>query len=573
MPPQSTPDRVRLKGPDGKFYTIPQMQVGPFLAKHTDYDLAPMEEAGTEGKGRGFLSKYWEDIKNIRPAGFSPYPGMDTETKSAAAEASHERDVSRQKAGYSLPYRLAAPAAESVGMNVSGAEESARQGDVGGVLGHAAVPLSFVAASEGLRAGTKAYPKVVERLANMRTEAATQGIKQTASAHVGPEFGERLTRTIQRGHLPEIERQYHPKTVRAAANATLEYANKLQSDVIGPAIKRHPTETISGDAVAKAVQDVFTPEMQKFYPEALNKIGREVGRYAGKPITLPEAHYLLEKLNAINRSLAKAAPESAAAAQRIDAAKKANMVAADAIREQLYPKLEQLGEPGIADLQKDYGALRTVGEALRSNIARAERIGTGPSLAKSAFQRHPWLTLVSLGGGYGLHTPAFAAIPVMEWMMERRATPNATIGRSFGKLRGGAEPMQFAGAGGEAAGPPQVEMDPRRGPGGGSGEADPRDIGRGSPVTPAENARMAVDRIKSLRMQVERERAAGDPSVYNTVSKLRQAEVELSKLRTSDVADPARDTSILSRVIAEHPEWTLSKQLQEAAKRAKETGQ
>lgn len=435
---QAAPDRVRLKAPDGKFYTLPSNQVGRFLRTHSDYDVAPMTESKPPEESRGAMAKFWEDVKGIRPpSGLAPYPGVGMEAKSAAAAESHERDTSRKEAGYSLPYRLTAPAAESIGMNVSGAEESARQGDVGGVLGHAAFPLALIGAGEGMKMAPKAMRSVMDQAKTSRVESATKGIKQVATKGVGPEFGERLNRVVQRGHLQEVERQYHPKTVRAAADAVLEHADKIQKDVVGPAIDRHAHDVISGDNVGKAVQDIFTPEMQKFYPEALRKLGREIGRYAGKPITLPEARFLLEKLNALNRALAKAAPESAAAAERINVSKAANVAAADAIRQQLYAKLEQLGEPGIADMQKDYGALRTVGEALRDNIPRAERIGKGPSLAKSALQKHPWLTLASLGGGVGLHTPAFAALPVLEWMMERRGTPNAITGRSFKKLGAG----------------------------------------------------------------------------------------------------------------------------------------
>lgn len=102
---------------------------------------------------QGFLSTLWSDIKNIRPSAQNPYPGMGQEEKTAAATAEAQRDQSRQAAGYSAPYRFVAPVAESLGVNVPGMEESARQGDPGGVMGHAAaLPITY-AATRALGAG------------------------------------------------------------------------------------------------------------------------------------------------------------------------------------------------------------------------------------------------------------------------------------------------------------------------------------------------------------------------------------------------------------------------------------
>jgi hypothetical protein len=115
-------------------------------------DVTPIGDAPPSG----FLSNLWSDIKNIRPSAQNPYPGMGQDEKTAAATTEGQRDQSRQAAGYSAPYRFVAPVAESLGVNVPGMEESARQGDAAGVLGHAAaVPVTY-AATRALGAGADA---------------------------------------------------------------------------------------------------------------------------------------------------------------------------------------------------------------------------------------------------------------------------------------------------------------------------------------------------------------------------------------------------------------------------------
>jgi len=62
-------------------------------------------------------------------------PGLRT---GELAAQTPQQDAARKAAGYSLPYRAAAPIAQAAGANVPGMEQSAAAGDVGGVAGHVA---------------------------------------------------------------------------------------------------------------------------------------------------------------------------------------------------------------------------------------------------------------------------------------------------------------------------------------------------------------------------------------------------------------------------------------------------
>lgn len=614
MPPQEQSERVRLTGPGGKIFTIPANQAGPFLRTHPDYDIAAsaasaaaaaagpstydrLTSSGYDpalesfdkahpvlGKAARFFSSVGGTVMGMPGAVYhaAADPATSEETKAAGGP---EEVTGPKRIGLAIQRLSGLPQAAEAAKTYADPKTRPSLSGALSVLPEAlGQGTGTVAAAEiggaATRGALKGVSKGVDALRST-PESGIRNLTKATTSGVTPDFGPRLRRVVERGHLPEVERQYHPKTVREASTAVLDYADKLQKDVIGPAVARHPTETISNDAVAKAIQDVVSPEMEKFYPESIKPIAREVGRYTNKPITLPDAKFLLERLNAINRTLSKAAPESAAAARRIDVMKTANTAAADAIRQQLYGKLDQLGEPGIANLQKDYGALRTVGEALRSNITKAERIGTGPSLARSAFQKHPWLTLAAMGGGYGLHTPAFAAIPVMEWLMERTQTPNAMTARAFKGIGRGGEVMIP-----ETGQPPATSVStqsPAPTPAPLTQDALNRaNIAKWLESVKAEQARKPAPGLGSQAIELWQQSAFGKepaPDIGATVraknpepTRAESRGPSYAERRLKQVAKPGRDMEILSRVRAEHPEWTLSKQLQEAAKRAQETG-
>src|SRR5580704_4367112 len=108
----------------------------------------------TPKENPGFWSTLGEDIKGLlHPSAQNPYPGMGQEEKTATAAQAGQEGEARKDAGYSLPYRTLAPVAESLGVNVPGMEQSARAGDVGGVAGHAAAPLTVLGAGEALAHG------------------------------------------------------------------------------------------------------------------------------------------------------------------------------------------------------------------------------------------------------------------------------------------------------------------------------------------------------------------------------------------------------------------------------------
>lgn len=141
---------ITVKAPNGSIGDIPADRL-PDAAK-AGASVVPLKDQETQHPG------FWARAADLmggllHPSGFSPYPGMDQEAKSQAAAQSSELNQSEKAAGYSAPYRALVPAARSVGVDVPGMEQSAREGDVGGVAAAAAVPIATLAAAEGVRHG------------------------------------------------------------------------------------------------------------------------------------------------------------------------------------------------------------------------------------------------------------------------------------------------------------------------------------------------------------------------------------------------------------------------------------
>ena len=157
---------VSVTDPNGKPGTVPADRVQD--AVRAGGKIVPYGEQETQHPG--FWATAAEDLKGLlHPGGFSPYPGMDQDAKSAAATQHAEEDQSRKAAGYSLPYRVGAPFAQAVGANVPGMEKSAAEGDVGGVLGHAAAPVGTILAGEAVAHGA---PPVIDWLRESPTASA-----------------------------------------------------------------------------------------------------------------------------------------------------------------------------------------------------------------------------------------------------------------------------------------------------------------------------------------------------------------------------------------------------------------
>jgi hypothetical protein len=225
---------VHVTSPEGKDGVVPADRLKDAVgagAKVIPLDDQPVQHAGV-------WASLGADLGNLlHPSGFNPYPGMGQEEKSAAAANASEQDQQRAQEGRSLAYRAAVPFGQSVGLNVPGMEESARQGDVRGVIGHAAAPVVALAAGE---VAGRVAPTVVEK----------------ASPYAGP-VAKAVAKTVDIASFERFSKAYEawknlPADIRAKTNPPV-----FPKAPLGP--ETPAREVLQASSLARGPQPVVDP--------------------------------------------------------------------------------------------------------------------------------------------------------------------------------------------------------------------------------------------------------------------------------------------------------------------------
>lgn len=283
-------------------------------------------------------------------------------------------------------------------------------------------------------------------------EKGYQGLLKSFSS-TDPEFKTHIDRLSDRGHLTEIAKTL-PKNFIEANHQLRDYMDKWEKTTIDPAIERHDPNSkqyvgtpgfVKGDNISRTLSELKDPQLDVFFPGTDAYIAEEQGKFVGKQIPLSTARELLTKLNSYSAALEDMSPEDANAAKNKSVAKEALDATTDAVRNELYAELGKLGEKGIREGQKDYGAMKELKKNIYNNIPKAEKShAERPSYSGIPFRsitRHPMITGGMVLGAEALHNPApLAALPAIEALKtynDRANTPNETLKKSYKNFRGG----------------------------------------------------------------------------------------------------------------------------------------
>jgi KTSC domain len=181
---------VTIQAPDGTRGYVPADRTQDAIK--AGGKLIPIEEQPAKGFWSEAGSALWDDLKGMAAGSAKLSPkimqvvsGADPhaldETISNQASTMHHNWKTRTEAGEGLPYKLGAAANETLGVNVTGEEQAAKEGNPGAVVGHAAAVPVASAMTAGLAKGAEVgVPKALA--------AASEAIAPSKPFNAGAPF-------------------------------------------------------------------------------------------------------------------------------------------------------------------------------------------------------------------------------------------------------------------------------------------------------------------------------------------------------------------------------------------------
>jgi hypothetical protein len=167
------------------------------------------------------------------------------------------------------------------------------------------------------------------------------------------------------------------------SDAAHSAANKLWNTEIVPQIQKFANEVIPGKPVADAIRRGVLAGDADLFPEAADAAS-DFAKKFDSDMSLQQASDRLQSLNRKLSSLYKLDPASRYAATANSPTVEAMESGANELRQQIYSKLESLGETDPAGLRKTYGALKTVEQAAEKRavvVGRAAPLNLAQQLA------------------------------------------------------------------------------------------------------------------------------------------------------------------------------------------------
>ena len=226
------------------------------------------------------------------------------------------------------------------------------------------------AAGELVGAGIKAAAPLIEKtgqalgIGRDAVDSLTRAVKPTGK--LKRNFEDSAERALPR--LVAAHQADPIKTLGDLAETAQTEANKVWDNEIVPQIEKFKDEVISGKPVADAVRQGVLPGEKDLFEGASDAAENLASKFEGS-MTLKQASDRLQALNRQTQKLYTMDPASRYAATAGHPSLEAMEDAAGELRQQIYSKLESLGEKDPAGLRKTYGALKNVGRAAENRAA------------------------------------------------------------------------------------------------------------------------------------------------------------------------------------------------------------
>jgi hypothetical protein len=329
-------------------------------------------------------------------------------------------------------------------------EQAAKEGNEAAVYAHAAVPIATLGVGEALHQ-TGAVGKVgayVKDAFSKDLPAMTDAAHANFMKAIPPTKSAPYTLDDLQTARPLLEDAHAdsplktPSDVVDAANAGIQ---RIENHV-SRAIENHPGAQLTTDPVAAARNGIAQSDLGVAKPDSVDAGASYLEPYNfDEPKTLAEADRIRRQLNSANR-----AQDAQTGAQQFDSLNTdpnyaARHYANDEIKNNLYDRLEELGEPGIGDLRATEGSLLKIRNAAQNQIFNGDKTvggtGSGPianagrNLVRATATGAGVLAGEKLGGPWGATAGGIMGAGAGEFINKfafpGNATRSALIERSF----------------------------------------------------------------------------------------------------------------------------------------------
>lgn len=370
---------VTMKTADGKLGVIPADRV-PAAAK-SGLQIVPLQEQETQHAG--FWASLGSDIKDMmKGAATAAATVLSSDPNDIAyrmnqqaqtAKQMSANDDARKAEGRGIPYRVGAAANEALGVNVKGEEQSAKEGDAMGVLGHAsAVPVTM-AATAGAAKGARVTSAAVKQVASQISDSISPRLYRSAlkpSTTLSPAESASIVQTGIENKIPVSEAGQEK-----LSNLITDLNGKIKAQIQAGS---NAGKTVNARAVASRLPETAAKFANQVNPEAdIAAVRASRDEFlANQPAEIPadKAQELKQGTYAQLKGRSYGELKSATV--------EAQKALARGIKEELNSQFPELNEAN-ARLSKLYG----LDEALDRAVARTQNhniIGLGTPTAAAA---------------------------------------------------------------------------------------------------------------------------------------------------------------------------------------------
>lgn len=225
IPQERLQDAVKAGGIPGVNFKDPQGNLGVIPANRTQDavkaggTIIPFQTA--QPQQPGVLDTIGSDLKGMLMSGLSAgttAQRVKNLATSGPTMPTPEENAQRKAKGLGPTYRALVPAAEAIGMNVKGTEQSADEGNVSGVVGHAIAPTLPFLAGMGISKGASAIADNLPSNVRAKAGAGLNQVSQVVGKNpVDPNPAGAAALKVQEnaqagGTMPKVIRDYLART-------------------------------------------------------------------------------------------------------------------------------------------------------------------------------------------------------------------------------------------------------------------------------------------------------------------------------------------------------------------------